>query len=82
VAKGPATAADLPPLAGPALLGEPSRRLPDSARRGYATVIAISAVVPATMRPEPAPAPPEPAPVDSAAPIADTVPSRPLGPEP
>lgn len=82
VAKGPATAADLPPRCGPALLGEPQRRLPEGVQRGYATVVAISARVPAAMRPERLAEPaPEPT-VDSKAPIADTVSKKPLGPEP
>lgn len=82
VAKGPATGADLPPLCGPALLGEPQRRLPEGVQRGYATVVAISARVPAAMRPEPAADAPPAAPVDSKAPIADTVRKKLLGPEP
>lgn len=82
VAKGPATGADLPPLVGPALLGEPQRRLPDGVQRGYATVLAVSARVPAAMRPEPTRSAPEPAALDSGAPIADTVPRKILGPEP
>ena len=85
VAKGPATGADLPPPCGTALLGEPSRTLPGGVSRGYATVLVISAIVPAAMQPEPAAAPaaaPIPGPVDSGAPIADTVPRKPLGPEP
>lgn len=82
VAKGPATGADLPPRCGSALLGEPQRPMPDGSRRGYATVLAISARVPADMSPEPAAEKPPPPPVDSKAPIADTVRGTLIGPEP
>jgi hypothetical protein len=69
VGKGPATGADLPPRIGALLLGEPTRRLPDGAQRGFATALAISARVPEAMRPTPSNA------VDSGAPISDTVPT-------
>ena len=83
VAKGPATGADLPPRCGPALLGEPQRRLPEGVQRGFATVVVISARVPAGMRPEPIAETAATPPVDSKAPIADTVqPRKLLGPEP
>jgi hypothetical protein len=71
--KGPATAADLPPTAGMLLLGEPLRQLPDGVPRGYASVLAISATVPAAITPPPAA-------VDSPAPIADTTDTPPAAP--
>ena len=72
--KGPATAADLPPTPGMLLLGEPLRQLPDGAPRTYGTVLAISATVPAAMRPAAMP-------VDSEASMPDTT-GEPSAPTP
>lgn len=65
--KGPATGADMPPRVGTLVLGEPVRQAIERPGSGYATAIAISARVPATLQPAPQ------VPVDSAAPMEDTV---------